>query len=64
MGYEHDLVVTYKPNAVTQIESGFSVALPTDTMTEIKKTGNSEKIANWAYIQVKFTPTLFKNKFN
>jgi hypothetical protein len=64
MGYEHDLVVTYKPNAVTQIESGFSVALPTDTMTAIKKTGNSEKIANWAYIQVKFTPVLFKNKFN
>ena len=64
MGYEHDLVVTYKPNTITQIESGFSVALPTETMTAIKKTGNSEKIATWAYIQVKFTPVLFKNKLN
>lgn len=64
MGYEHDLLVTYKPNNYTNIEGGFSFALPTDTMTAIKKSGDSSKIATWAYIQVKFTPRLFKNTFN
>ncbi|WP_418262174.1 alginate export family protein [Flavobacterium faecale] len=64
MGYEHDLLVTYKPNHFTNIESGFSVALPTDTMTTIKNFGNADNIATWAYIQVKFTPTLFKTRFN
>jgi len=64
MGYEHDLLVTYKPNTYTHIESGFSFALPTDTMTAIKKTGNPERLATWAYVQVKFTPRLFKNTFN
>jgi Alginate export len=64
MGYEHDLLVTYKPNNYTNIEGGFSFALPTDTMTAIKKSGDASKIATWAYIQVKFTPRLFKNIFN
>ncbi len=64
MGYEHDLLVTYKPNSYTNIEGGFSIALPTDTMTAIKKSGDASKIATWAYIQVKFTPRLFKNTFN
>jgi hypothetical protein len=63
MGYEHDLLVTYKPNTYTAIEGGFSVAVPTNTLTAIKKSGDANQIANWAYIQVKFTPTLFKNSF-
>ena len=63
MGYEHDLQISYKPNSYTAIEGGYSVALPTNTLTAIKKTGNSNQIANWAYIQVKFTPTLFKTTF-
>ncbi len=63
MGYEHDLLVTFKPNTYTAIEGGFSVAVPTNTLTAIKKSGDANQIANWAYIQVKFTPTLFKNSF-
>lgn len=61
MGYEHDLVFTYKPNSYTHLESGFSVALPTETMTAVKKTGNPDRVATWAYLQVKFTPRLFKS---
>ncbi|AWG20124.1 hypothetical protein FFWV33_00605 [Flavobacterium faecale] len=61
MGYEHDLVVTYKPNSYTHLESGFSIALPTEAMTTIKKTGNPDRVATWAYLQVKFTPRLFKS---
>lgn len=64
MGYEHDLVVGYKSNSYTQIESGFAFALPTETMTAIKKSGDSDKIATWFYLQIKFTPRIFKTVFN
>ncbi|MCW2118754.1 alginate export family protein [Flavobacterium sp. 7A] len=64
MGYEHDLVVAYKPNAYTNIETGFSVTFPTETLTTLKKTGNPDRIATWAYVQVKFTPRIFKSNFN
>jgi hypothetical protein len=60
MGYEHDLLLTYKPNSYTAIESGFSIALPTNTLTAIKKSGDANRIPTWAYVQVKFTPTIFK----
>ncbi|MDG2433429.1 alginate export family protein [Flavobacterium sp.] len=63
MGYEHDLLITYKPNSYTAIESGFSVALPSNTLTAIKKTGDANRIPTWAYVQVKFTPTLFNSSF-
>lgn len=63
MGYEHDLMITYRPNTSTTIEGGFSVALPTSTLTAIKKTGDADQIACWTYIQLKFTPTLFKSTF-
>lgn len=63
MGYEHDLLVSYKPNPYTAIEGGFSIALPTNTLTAIKKSGDANQVATWAYIQVKFTPTIFKTSF-
>ncbi|WPR72790.1 alginate export family protein [Flavobacterium sp. NG2] len=64
MGYEHDLMLSYKPNSYTHIETGFSFALPTETMTAIKKSGDATKIPNWVYVQAKFTPKLFKTAFN
>jgi len=64
MGYEHDLLVSYKPNSYALIEGGLAFALPTDTMIAIKKSGDANKVATWAYVQVKFTPRLFKNTFN
>lgn len=63
MGYEHDLLITFRPNTYTAIEGGYSLALPTNTLTTIKKTGDASQIATWAYIQLKITPTLFKTKF-
>ena len=63
MGYEHDLVANYKPNNYTTIETGFSFALPTETMTAIKKSGDASTIPTWAYIQVKISPRLFKSTF-
>ncbi len=64
MGYEHDLLIRYKPNHYSNLEAGFSFALPTETMTAIKKSGEESKIPTWAYVQAKFTPRLFKTTYN
>ncbi|TDD94420.1 alginate export family protein [Flavobacterium cellulosilyticum] len=64
MGYEHDLVIGYKPNNYTHVETGFAFALPTETMTAIKKSGDAGKIPTWFYVQLKFTPRIFKTVFN
>ncbi|GIZ08861.1 alginate export family protein [Flavobacterium sp. UMI-01] len=63
MGNEHDFVCTYKPNGFTFIEGGFAFVVPTDTMTQIKNFGDSDKIGKWAYIQIRVTPVLFKTQF-
>lgn len=64
MGYEHDLLLTYKPNNYFNIEGGFCFALPTETMTAIKKSGEAARVPTWFYIQCKFSPRLLKSVFN
>ncbi len=64
IGYEQDVLVTYNPNNDFNIEAGASFALPTETMTTIKKSGESGRVATWFYLQCKFTPRLFKSVFN
>ncbi|WP_162127256.1 alginate export family protein [Flavobacterium phycosphaerae] len=64
MGYEHDLLLTYKPNSYFNLEGGFCFALPTETMTTIKKSGEAARVPTWFYLQCKFTPRLLKNVFN
>jgi nucleoside diphosphate kinase len=64
MGYEHDLLVTYKPNSYFNLEGGFCFALPTETMTAIKKSGEAARVPTWFYLQCKFTPRLLKSVFN
>ncbi|MFM2214162.1 MAG: hypothetical protein RL427_1425 [Bacteroidota bacterium] len=64
MGYEHDLLLTYKPNAVFNIEAGLCFALPTETMIAIKKSGEPGRVPTWFYLQCRFSPRLFKSVFN
>jgi hypothetical protein len=64
MGYEHDLLLTYKPNSYFNLEAGFCFALPTETMIAIKKSGDIDRTPTWFYLQCKFTPRLLKSVFN
>jgi hypothetical protein len=64
LGYEHDLLIKYKPNKITSIETGLSFALPTDDFAAIKgNTNNDYHTPTWAYVQLTIKPTLLKSKF-
>jgi hypothetical protein len=64
MGYEHDLLISYKPNSELIIDGGLCFALPTETMTAIKKSGEAARVPTWFYLQFRFTPRLLKSVFN
>ena len=64
LGYEHDLLIKYKPNKITSLETGLSFALPTEDFAALKGNTNSDfHTATWAYVQLTIRPTLLKTKF-
>lgn len=60
LAFEHDLLLIFKPNSYTKLDFGVSWLKAEKSMEYIKQGGNSNKIAQWAYIQVTFKPELFK----
>jgi hypothetical protein len=60
LGYENDLLLIYKPNAITEFQLGYSFAFLTKSMEYIKKSGNSDLWQEWAYLMVTFTPQFLK----
>ncbi len=69
LGAENDWLLTYKPNASTKIDIGYSFGNPTQSMEIIrsldaaKKVGSSTLTPNWFYVSLSFKPQLFKSVF-
>ncbi|MGN6354021.1 MAG: alginate export family protein [Parafilimonas sp.] len=63
LGFENDLRFNYKPNKFTDVETGFCWAAVTNSMTVIKKGGDTNAFPYFAYISLKLTPTLGKITF-
>ena len=63
LGFESDLRMNYKPTPVIDFEAGFCWAKITDAMVSIKKSGDTKAFPYFAYMSVKFTPTLGKFSF-
>jgi len=63
LGFENDLLLTYKPNQITKLDAGFSYMLPTESFAIIKGGGDSRYNLLWAYVSVTFKPVLFTTRF-
>ena len=63
LGFESDIRLNYKPTPVIDIESSFCWAKVTESMIAIKKSGDTKAVPYWAYVSLKFTPTLAKFGF-
>ena len=63
LGFENDFLVSYKPNAVTKIDLGFSYMLPTESFATVKKFGNGKYDLTWVYLSLTFKPQLFAYNF-
>lgn len=63
LGFENDFLFSYKPNAITKLDAGFSYMLPTNSMAVVKGSGNSDYDLFWAYVSLTFKPVLFATKF-
>jgi hypothetical protein len=63
LGFENDFLLSYKPNAVTKLDAGFSYMLPTNSLAVVKGSGNSDYNLYWAYVSLTFKPVLFTTKF-
>jgi hypothetical protein len=67
LGFEHDILLIYRPNHYTKIDLGWSYALPTASMKEIlskaKGYGSYGLFPTWWYISFSFKPNLFNYKF-
>ena len=60
LGLEHDLSLLYAPNDYTKLNLGLSWMIAQESMEHVKKGGNSSKIPYWSYLEISFTPELFK----
>ncbi len=60
LGTEIDLSLAYSLTKEVKFNFGYSVMFATESM-EVIKGGNSDKLANWAYIMITIKPKLFTN---
>lgn len=60
LGTEIDLSFAYSLTKEVKFNFGYSMMLATESM-EVIKGGDSEKIANWAFIMITIKPKLFSN---
>jgi hypothetical protein len=61
LGYENDLVATYKFNDWGTLEAGYLFYLPTKTLKAIQGVADN-KFSQFFYLQLTLTPTLFKQE--
>lgn len=60
LGFENDISFLYSPNDYTKLNLGLSWMIAEEAMEHVKKGGNSNKIPYWSYLEISFTPELFK----
>jgi hypothetical protein len=63
LGFENDWRLNYKPSKITDLEVGFCWAAVTNSMTIIKKSGDTEAFPYFGYVSLKLTPTFGKITF-
>jgi hypothetical protein len=63
LGFENDLLFTFKPNPATKIDLGFSYMMPTESFATVKGAGDASYNCYWAYVSLTFKPVLFSTKF-
>jgi len=66
LGIENDWTLTYKPNAYTRVEGGFSYAMITETFEKLRKAQPDSHTLKpyFVYLSVSFKPELFSYLFN
>ncbi|MEN7547888.1 alginate export family protein [Rapidithrix thailandica] len=61
LGYELDLMFTWKFNKITRIRGGYSQMFSAESMEFVKGKGQHGEVANWAWLEVSVTPVFFKS---
>lgn len=61
LGFEFDLVFSYRLNDITQLNWGYAQMLATETMEVIQQRGDSDETANFAFIEFIVKPNFLKN---
>jgi len=62
LGYEIDTFVDYNPYKNLRLGLGYAHFFASESMRIVKQRGDENEIAHFAYLQVYYTPTLFKSK--
>lgn len=60
LGFENDMSFLYSPNDCTKLNFGFSWMVARESMELVKNGGNSNITPYWSYLEMTFTPELFK----
>lgn len=63
LGFENDIIFSYKPNSFTTLDWGVSWMIATESLEIIKGSGNRLHLPYWSYIQLTLKPQLFKSIF-
>ncbi len=61
LGYEIDSFIDFKPYKSLSFGLGYAHFFATESMRLLKQRGSENEIAHFAYLQIYYTPTLFKN---
>lgn len=61
LGYEIDTFVDFNPYKSLRLGLGYTHFFATESMRLLKQRGSENEIAHFAYLQVSYTPVLFKN---
>jgi len=62
LGTEIDLVYGVKLHKAVNLKIGYSQMFATESMVEVKGTGDNTAFNNWAWLMLTFKPTLFESK--
>jgi hypothetical protein len=65
MGVENDLLLTWKPNSITRVETGFSYAFLSEDCEILKKAQPGSHLLSpyFFYVAFSFKPVLFTHIF-
>ncbi|MDW3195887.1 MAG: alginate export family protein [Cytophagales bacterium] len=61
LGYEADFFLDYTPYKSLNIGLGYAHFFASESMRALKQRGSADEIAHFAYLQLNYTPVLFKN---
>ena len=60
LGFETDLIFSYKLNDIVQLKWGYAQIFGTETLEVIQRRGDSNEVANFAFIEFAARPDFLK----